>query len=366
MLELDPLEPTSGPRSVDVRTLDGLSESELDQLPFGVVALDPLGFVLRYNLYESRLARLDRNDVIGRSFFDEIARCTKTEAFFGRFQSLLARGDEGATERFDYVFGFAFGEQRVSIEMVLATATRVYLVINRTEVTSKRTLGSDIPLAVLQKALAPNEMTQGVRRDELERRFVDAPASLFTALRATCERVAPESWQLFATEWGLQWGRRMAIDLEAWAMERGRSGLRQVSMTELTTVVSSALGERGWGRVSFDFAHAPEGVLALVVERSPLADALSGQSRRNPSRELACHLLAGLHSGLLSFVAQRRLAVREVACRAAGEPACSFLVVAHERRSIVDAALQEGTRGIDPVRASLRRAGKGSANASTP
>lgn len=366
MLELDPLEPVSGPRSYELRSIDLLSDSELDQLPFGVIALDGLGFVLRYNLYESRLARLDRNDVIGRSFFDEIARCTKTDAFFGRFQALLTKGEVGATERFDYVFGFAFGEQTVAIEMMLATPSRVYVVINRTEVTTKRTLGMDIPLAVLQKALAPDETLQGVRRDELERRFVDVPAAFFMALRATCERVAPESWQLFATEWGLQWGRRAAIDLEAWAMEHGHSGLGQLSMTELTRLVSSTLGDRGWGRASFDFSHSTEGVLAIRVERSPLADALSGQSRRDPSRELACHLLAGLHSGLLSHVAERRLAVREVACRAAGEPACSFVAVAHERRKIVDAALRDGVRGVDRVRESLRRAPRGPSSESTP
>jgi photoactive yellow protein len=365
VLELEPLEPTSGPRSFDLASIDRLAESEIDQLPFGIIALDGLGFVLRYNLYESRLARLDRNDVLGRSFFDEIARCTKTEAFFGRFQALLAGGKVGATERFEYVFGFAFGEQKVAIEMMLANPDRVYLIINRTEVTSKRTLGSDVPLAVLQKALAPNETLQGVRRDELERRFVDVPAAFFLALRATCERVAPESWQLFAMEWGLQWGRRTAIDLEAWAMEHGHSGLGQLSMTELTKLVSSTLGDHGWGRATFDFGLSTEGILSIEVERSPMADAFGQQSRRDPSRELACHLLAGLHAGLLSHVAERRLAVREVACRAAGASHCAFVVVAHERRKVVDTALREGVRGVDRVRESLRRAPRGPSSESS-
>ena len=75
----------------DPRTIDDLSDAELDALAFGVIALDEEGTVLRYNLYESRLARLDRNQVVGRNFFDDVAPCTRIEAFQGRFRAFAAR-----------------------------------------------------------------------------------------------------------------------------------------------------------------------------------------------------------------------------------------------------------------------------------
>ena len=356
-------EPTSEPVSFSIDRIEAASESELDQLPFGVVGLDSLGFVLRYNLYESRLARLDKNEVIGRSFFDEIARCAKTDTFFGRFQRMLAAGRLGARESFDYVFGFAFGEQKVTIEMVLATSARIYLIINRNEVGSTRTLASDIPLAIAQRALAPHEIDQGVRRDALERRFVDVPAPFFAALRATCERLAPESWQIFATEWGVQWGRRTAIDLEGTALERGSGSLGELSMTEVARLVSATFSEHGWGKPSFDFGFAAEGVLQIEVQRSALANAKRAiRNTGGTSGDLSCHLLAGCFSGMMSHVAERRLSCREVACRSAGNPACSFVLVAQERRGLLDEALGRGVRGYEGIREALRRTPSGGAN----
>ena len=39
--------------------LIGLSSHEIDQLPFGYIALDAQGSILKYNRYEAELARLD-------------------------------------------------------------------------------------------------------------------------------------------------------------------------------------------------------------------------------------------------------------------------------------------------------------------
>ena len=101
MLEI--AETFSPPSSFNAASVDDRTDAELDALPFGVIALDRDGFVLRYNLYESRLARLDRNQVVGRNFFDEIAPCTRNEAFQGRFRALVADG--GPDGRPDGVLG---------------------------------------------------------------------------------------------------------------------------------------------------------------------------------------------------------------------------------------------------------------------
>jgi len=353
------LEPNSAPHPSDSRQIDARTDSELDGMPFGVIALDESGVVLRYNLYESRLARLDKNQVIGRNFFSEIARCTRTDSFEGRFKRMLAKGTVGSSEQFDFVFGFAFGEQQVAIEMLLAAPGKTYLLVNRKSVRAERTQAPSVPLAVLQRALAPEETVLGVRRDDIERRFVDVSAPFFAALRATCDRVAPESWQLFATEWGVQWGRRAAIDLEAWAIERGRASLRDVPMQELAALVASTIGDRGWGRPAFDFVHANEGVVTIVVDRSALAEAAPrshSAGSAGPPVDLACHLLAGCFSGLMTYVADRRLSAREILCRSSGAPCCTFALVSHERRRIVDAAILEGRRGVDAIRDALRSA----------
>lgn len=349
----------SSPAPFDPRFIDDRADDELDALPFGVICLDDEGTILRYNLYESRFARLDRNTVIGRNFFAEVAPCTRTEDFEGRFRSFVADSGQGSGLRFDFLFDFKFGAQYVAIELCrAASAPRYYLLVNRTKVIGPRPSFPVELLAAEQAVLAPDESRHGVLRDNLERRFVDAPASLFGALRAACDRLAPESWQLFATEWGVQWGRRAAVDLEASALEKSDLSLRELSMRELASLVAGYLLERGWGLPTFDFGAMVEGVLRVDLERSALAEAAPRRLRADgtPRPELACHLVAGCFSGLLSSIAGRRLAAREVACIAGGAPVCSFVVVAHERRAVIDAAIREGTRGVEPIRAALRRA----------
>lgn len=359
MLELARSTPLS---AFDPRRVDDLSDAELDALAFGVICLDEEGTILRYNLYESRLARLDRNQVIGRNFFNEVAPCTHTEAFEGRIRAFAARGIEAEVERFDFVFDFRFGAQTVKIELTRAAdAPRFYLFVNRTHVDAPRASVPTGQLAAQQRDLAPDEARHGVIRDELERRVVDAPAPFFAALRATCDRLAPETWQLFATEWGVQWGRRTAVDLEASALERGGQSLREVPMGDVAVLVSAYLAERGWGSPSFDFTLTPEGLFVVDLERSALAEATPRPPRagQTPDDDLACHIVAGCLSGILSSVAGRRLAAREVACVAGGAPRCSIVVIAHERRAALDAALAQGSRGVEPIRAALRGSPRG-------
>jgi photoactive yellow protein len=351
---------TAAPSSIDLQTIDERSDVELDALPFGVIGLDEEGIVLRYNLYESRLARLDRNQVVGRRFFEEVAPCMGTDEFQRRYRAFVEAPEDAAKSvRFDYMFDFVFGAQQVVIELVRARgARRFYLVVNRRSVGPRR---EDFPkelLAAAQRDLAPEEGRYGVLRDDLERRFVDAPAALFAALRATCDRLAPEAWQLFSTEWGVQWGRRAAVDLEASVLEAGGRSLREMPMRDVAKTVGVYLAERGWGLPVFDFGSTADGILRVDVSRSALAEAAPPAWRDpgSPKKELACHILAGFLSALLTSIAGRRLVAREVECVAGGAHRCAIVVIAHERRAAVDAVLHAGERGFDAVKLALRRA----------
>jgi photoactive yellow protein len=343
---------------IDLTTVDDRSDADLDALDFGVICLDEEGTILRYNLYESRFARLDRNQVLGRNFFHEVARCTANAAFEGRFRALVAAAGS-RVERFDFVFDFKFGAQHVSVEIVSALAApRFYLLINRTAVGARRPEAPEETLAAAQAELAPGEARFGVQRDALERRFVQAPAPFFAALRATCDRLAPETWEIFATEWGLSWGRRAAVDLEASALEGGARSLRELPMSEAARLVGADFADRGWGSLVFDFGAVAEGMLVVEIERSALAESAPGPLSRKGSAAaaLSCHIVAGCLSGILSSLAGRRLAAREVACVAGGAPRCSVVVIGHERRAAADQALRAGERGVDAIQRALRRA----------
>jgi len=53
--------------------IDSLPEEDFDALPFGAIKLDTVGRILKYNLYESRLAERDAREAIGQNFFTDVA-----------------------------------------------------------------------------------------------------------------------------------------------------------------------------------------------------------------------------------------------------------------------------------------------------
>lgn len=94
-----------------------MDRAELDAYPNGVVTLDRVGTILRYNLAEAELARRDREQTLGLNFFRDVAPCTAVRDFMGRFQRFAAERDS-AVERFDFTFRFAWGMQDVGITMI--------------------------------------------------------------------------------------------------------------------------------------------------------------------------------------------------------------------------------------------------------
>jgi photoactive yellow protein len=120
----------TGPSDVLERA-DVLTEDELDSLPVGMIKLDRDGTVLKFNQTESSLTRVEKNDAIGKSFFDDVAPCTKVQEFHGRFL-------EGVRSRtlhtiFPYQFRFRDGrEKNVVISMFYsATTDTVWVLVQR-------------------------------------------------------------------------------------------------------------------------------------------------------------------------------------------------------------------------------------------
>jgi photoactive yellow protein len=59
--------------------LDAADDAALDALTFGVVAMSEDGTVTGYNIEESHLSGLARENVVGRNFFSSVAPRFKTE-----------------------------------------------------------------------------------------------------------------------------------------------------------------------------------------------------------------------------------------------------------------------------------------------
>jgi photoactive yellow protein len=111
---------------------------QLNALPFGAIVVDLSGTMVAYNQYEARLARQDRDAVIGKNFFREIAPCTAVQAFEGRLQALARDAGKGIVgERFNYFFPFAHGPVDVTITFLkLRGKDQMLIAVERTELAS--------------------------------------------------------------------------------------------------------------------------------------------------------------------------------------------------------------------------------------
>lgn len=126
------MQTTASQNTSDVLTrADVLTENELDTLPMGMIQLDRDGTVLKYNQAESALANVEKKDAIGKSFFDEVAPCTKVQQFHGAFVEGV-RGRNLHTV-FPYEFRFRDGRQKnVVISMFYSASTdTVWVLVQR-------------------------------------------------------------------------------------------------------------------------------------------------------------------------------------------------------------------------------------------
>lgn len=118
-----------------LRQVDSLSENELDGLPFGMIQLDEQGNILKFNKTEAALARISREQQIGRNFFDQVAPCTKVKEFYGRFREGVDRRQ--LYETFGFVFKFDHGWRNVAITLMYSEGTRsVWVLVSQTSVTA--------------------------------------------------------------------------------------------------------------------------------------------------------------------------------------------------------------------------------------
>jgi photoactive yellow protein len=96
--------------------LPRIPDSIKDGLPFGLVKLDLTGTILEYNMAEGELTGVDPKWAIGKNFFDDVALCTKTQAFYGRFVDGVKKGFLNVV--FDYTFDHREEATRVKVHMV--------------------------------------------------------------------------------------------------------------------------------------------------------------------------------------------------------------------------------------------------------
>ena len=107
-------------------TLSDMKDSDLDGLALGAIQLDKNGTILQYNAAEGDITGRDPEAVKGKNFFTEVAPCTNTDEFFGKFKDGVASGDLNAL--FEYVFDYNMTPTKVKVHMKKALSGETYWV----------------------------------------------------------------------------------------------------------------------------------------------------------------------------------------------------------------------------------------------
>mgnify|MGYP000001287489 CR=1 FL=1 len=95
--------------------LSHMSTQDLDNLAFGAVELDGNGNILRYNTAEGDITGRNPKDVIGKNFFHDVAPCTNSPEFYGKFKSGVKDGRLNAI--FEYTFDYKMRPTKVKVQM---------------------------------------------------------------------------------------------------------------------------------------------------------------------------------------------------------------------------------------------------------
>jgi len=115
---------------VPAEDLTSLPTDVCNRLPFGFITIDRDGVIQGFNAFETSYSGLTAPEVVGRSFFHDVAPCTSVKEFEGRYRRMVEAGTPGI-ERFRYVFRFAGGERLVQVSMTYVPSEQRGILIVR-------------------------------------------------------------------------------------------------------------------------------------------------------------------------------------------------------------------------------------------
>lgn len=103
-----------------------MSKKQLDDVAFGAIQLDAQGTILVYNAAEGDITGRDPAAVIGKNFFRDVAPCTNSKEFKGRFDDGVKNGN--LNTMFEYVFDYEMKPTKVKVHMKKAIVGDSYWV----------------------------------------------------------------------------------------------------------------------------------------------------------------------------------------------------------------------------------------------
>ncbi len=153
------------------------------------------------------------------------------------------------------------------------------------------------------------------------------------AFESLLSRTFRNRHQEILQRFGKQWGLRHALRVEQIAQHQFGMTLREVESHVALELLSGSIGILGLGTFEANLTYRDRGLIVITHTSSPFPSYFPSPS------DVSCSILAGFHAAILSYLAGRHLAAREVCCsRTPGEP-CLFVIATEERLNAVFVAV---------------------------
>ena len=287
-------------------------------LPLGCFLLESSGNILEYGPFGPQMGRIDPERVSGQRITAVIPAAIALEATDLMQQATAPTTQSGvAYDRFD----FEMGHVPVSVQLSFFASPmkgRVLLTINRVR-------PQETPLS----PQIERDPLLGILTDGGPNRLLAVNDDFLCAFESLLSRTFRNRQQEVMQRFGKQWGLRHALRVEQIAQHQFGMTLREVESHVALELLSGSIGILGLGTFEADLTFRDRGLIVVTHTSSPFPSYFPSPS------DVSCSILAGFHAAVLSYLAGRHLAAREVCCsRTPGEP-CLFVIATEERLNAV-------------------------------
>jgi len=284
-------------------------------IPTGCFIISNDGKIERFSAYGTTQAS-ELSGIIGRQLLDTLPSSTRArlEDMLRGFQSSTV----GASEAITVEYGHDLHQARLRVGLVRAAGKR------RIIATITRLRPADRPFS----AQVERDVSSGTISDGATMRLLLANDDFLAAFDSLFTRGLKHHRHEILHRLGKEWGLRHALRME-WIVQRDYGlTLREAESQVALELFTSSLGVLGLGRFAVDLSHRDRGLIIVTHHRSPFTDRFTRSSDGG-----SCAILAGFHAALMSYLAGRQLAAREVFCGLEPDHPCRFIVATEKRLS---------------------------------
>ncbi len=109
--------------------MEKLSLEQIDELPFGVIRVDPEGCVVLLSRTEAELSGFGKRPAIGKIFFSDVAPCMGVDGFQGRIQRAREHGHLDL--EFGWVGDFSDRNRQLRVRVQSASDGGIWVFMDR-------------------------------------------------------------------------------------------------------------------------------------------------------------------------------------------------------------------------------------------